>query len=177
MKNLILILIVLLAVQTGFGQDLQLTKDFIQDKDGSLGLRANYIKKVPWGKYGRYEFNGLPLYEFIKGKSKQEIIELLGTPNEYLDFISTNNDGNDNVVPDHKVKVIQIVYLISHSDKKCNNTYSESPTHPRNAEDYEKDKIKYITIEYFYDCADKNKKDKVEQVVKLIFSFYLDDKK
>ncbi len=165
-----------------FGQELQLTKDFIKDNNGELGLRAKYIKKEKWGTYGRYMFNGVPIEEFFTDKSRTEILELLGKPNEIINSENQDTDETDEngkSVNRGDVKIDKIVYFISKSDKDCNNSESQSlpsPISMSGDNNFDKGMAQSVSVEFYYNCTEKSyKKDRIEQVVELHFTFYLGD--
>jgi hypothetical protein len=174
-RNLLVISLLLVLGLNGFGQEPQLTKDFIKDKDGDLGLREKYLKKAILDSgNSRDEFNGVAYFNYFIGKTKEEIIKLLGPPNQTISVITKKRNGNR----PSNIKVDKIVYYISHSDSKCDGgSIYEFPTIPIKPEEIVEGKIKSVFLEFNYDCEDKIKKNRKDQFIKLNFSFYLDDER
>lgn len=180
MKKLIFILITCISF-SGFGQDTQLTKDFIKDKDGSLGLREKYIKKNISGS-GSYEFNEIYCSDYFKEKTKEEIIKLLGTPDKIIEIQVKKRNENGIRVNGYNIKVDRIVYFISQNDLKCESgtIYGQPMIYLDPKETLKqkvKGKIKSVYIGYGIDCSDKLNEERKEYPFKLEFSFYLETEK
>jgi hypothetical protein len=168
-------LIILLTFSSAFSfaqikNNAEITADFINDKTGELGLRDKIIV-VDSNKFGNrvYLFNGIPMDKFFSKKTKDEILKLLGQPNE---ITTTSKDERKRDYP-----VYALTYIISKDNFECTSGYANglpSPLDPNDPENQKSGTTSHVSVGFGYDCSVKphDKKAKIK-ILELSIQFYL----
>ena len=141
----------------------ELTADFSNDPNGLLGLRAQHFSGG-----SVYKIDNVSMADFFTHKTKSEILNILGTPNE----VSTTMESEQN----ESFKTDKVSYIISHRDQTCKESSNgkQSSLYVVGGEEGNEESgvVSSVSIEYSHNCEIPTKHTET-QVTKITIQFYL----